>query len=156
MAIGTRTTRIRTRDNRLVIVPNSSISKNQVVNYTYPDPRYRVQIEIGIGYDADIDEVRRIIEDAVRQVDGVEADKPVDALFLEFGDSAMVFRVRWWIDSYTDTRRMFDKVNEAMYKALDAAGVNMPFTTYDVNVKLDAEDAERFAGTLREGGTPDQ
>jgi small-conductance mechanosensitive channel len=147
--IGTRTTRIRTRDNRMVIVPNSIIGKNQVINYTYPDPRYRVQIEIGIGYDADIEEVRSIIEDAVSKVDGVLTDKPVDALFLEFGDSAMVFRVRWWINSYTDTRRMFDKVNEAMYKALDAAGVDMPFTTYDVNVKLDAPDAEQLAEAPR-------
>jgi small-conductance mechanosensitive channel len=58
----------------------------------------------------------------------------------------MVFRVRWWIHSYADTRRMFDRVNEAMYKALSAAGVPMPFTTYDVNVKLDTRDAERVAG----------
>jgi MscS family membrane protein len=148
--IGARTTRIRTRDNRMVIVPNSTIGKNQIINYTYPDPTYRVQIEIGIGYDADIDETRRIIQDAVSQVDGVLQDKPVDALFLEFGDSAMVYRVRWWIHSYADTRRMFDKVNEAMYKALSAAGVDMPFTTYDVNIKLDAGDVERIS-ELSEG-----
>jgi MscS family membrane protein len=143
--IGARTTRIRTRDNRMVIVPNSTIGNNQIINYTYPDPTYRVQIEIGIGYDADIDETRHIIEDAVKQVDGVLQDKPVDALFLEFGDSAMVFRVRWWIHSYTDTRRMFDKVNEAMYKRLSAAGVPMPFTTYDVNIKFDPGDVDRIA-----------
>ena len=54
--IGLRTTRIRTRDNRLVIVPNSTISKNQVVNYTFPDPRYRIQTHVGIGYGTDIEE----------------------------------------------------------------------------------------------------
>ncbi len=144
--IGTRTTRIRTRDNRLVIVPNSMIGSNQIVNYTYPDPRYRVQIEIGIGYGSDIENVRRTIEGAVSKVEGVLTDKPVDALFLEFGDSAMVFRVRWWIDSYVDTRRMFDRVNEALYAALDAAGVEMPFTTYDVNVKLGAQEIDRISG----------
>ena len=49
VSIGLRSTRIRTLDNRLVIVPNSSISNNQVVNYTYPDPRYRIQTEIGVA-----------------------------------------------------------------------------------------------------------
>lgn len=143
--IGTRTTRIRTRDNRLVIVPNSNISKNQVVNYSFPDPRYRVQIEIGIGYDADIEEVRRIIRDAVRKVDGVLPDKPVDVLFLEFGEPVMIFRVRWWIDSYIDTRRMFDRVNETMYEDLAAAGVDMPFTNDDVNLKFNDHDLDRIA-----------
>jgi small-conductance mechanosensitive channel len=144
--IGTRTTRIRTRDNRLVIVPNSMIGSNQIVNYTYPDPRYRVQIEIGIGYGSDIEKVRLTIEGAVSKVEGVLTDKPVDALFLDFGPSATVFRVRWWIDSYVDTRRMFDRVNEALYAALDAAGVEMPFTTYDVNVKLGAQEIDRISG----------
>jgi small-conductance mechanosensitive channel len=146
VVIGARTTRIRTRDNRMVIVPNSVIGKNQVINYTYPDPRYRVQIEIGIGYDSDIDRARHTITEAVRTVDGVEQDKPVDALFLEFGDSAMIIRVRWWIDSYVDTRRMFDKVNEVIYKALDAAEIDMPNTTYDVNVRHDAGGSERLTG----------
>jgi len=48
--VGIRTTKIHTRDNRLVIVPNSTIGNNQVVNYTYPDPQYRVQMDIGVGY----------------------------------------------------------------------------------------------------------
>jgi small-conductance mechanosensitive channel len=142
--IGTRTTRIRTRDNRLVIVPNSIISKNQVVNYSYPDPLYRVQIEIGIGYGADIEAVRRIIRDAVRKVEGVLPDKPVDALFLEFGEPVMIFRVRWWIDSYIDTRRMFDSVNEALYEALAAAGIDMPFTDDDVSIKFNDQDLDRL------------
>ena len=106
--IGLRSTRIRTRDNRLVIVPNNSISTDQIVNYTYPDPQYRIQIEIGVGYGQDIEKVRKIIIETVRQVDGVLPDKPVDALYVEMGESAMTFRARWWIESYVDTRRMFD------------------------------------------------
>jgi len=132
--IGLRTTRIRTRDNRLVIVPNNSISSSQIVNYTYPDPQYRIQIEIGIGYGQDIEKVRKIIIDTVRQVGGVLPDKPVDALYVEMSPSAMTFRVRWWIDSYIDTRRMFDRVNTALQNALDAAGVEMPFNTMDINI----------------------
>ena len=138
--IGVRTTRIRTRDNRMVIVPNSAISKNQVVNYTYPDPRYRVEVDIGIGYGQDIEYVRQIIHNTVRKVQGVLDDKPVDVLYNQMGDSAMTFRVRWWIESYVDTRRIYDRVNTALQNTLDEAGVDMPFITYTVNLKTSPEE----------------
>jgi len=132
--IGLRSTRIRTRDNRLVIVPNNIISTDQVVNYTYPDPCYRIQIEMGIGYGQDIEKVRQIIIDTVRQVDGILHDKPVDALYVDMGESAMIFRVRWWIHSYIDTRRMFDRVNTALQRALDQAGIKTPYNTLSINI----------------------
>ncbi len=124
--IGVRSTRIRTRDNRLVIVPNSKISTNQIVNYTYPDPRYREQVQIGVAYGSNLQEVRRLVSEAVRTVEGVIDELPVDVLFMEFGDSAIILRVRWWIHSYEDTRRMFDKINEAIYLTLTQAGIEMP------------------------------
>ena len=135
--IGARTTNIRTLDNRMVIVPNSIIGKSQVVNYTYPDPQYRVQMEIGIAYGTDIERARRIIVDTVRQVDGVLQDKPVDALYNAMGDSAMTFRVRWWLGSYVDTRHVFDRVNTALQIAIDEAGIEMPFPTQDLNIRID-------------------
>jgi len=150
--IGMRTTKILTRDNRLVIIPNSTMGTSAVVNYSFPDSRYRVQIELGIGYGQDIDEIRRIIVETVEKIDGVLKEKPVDALFLEFGDTTMTFRVRWWIDSYVDTRRMFDKVNQALYTALEGAGIEMPFTTYDVNIKLGNENVNRISEAFDEDG----
>ena len=62
-------------------------------------------------------------------------DKPVDALYVEMGSSAMTFRVRWWIHSYVDTRRMFDRVNTALQNALDEAGIECPFSTMDINIR---------------------
>ena len=133
--IGLRSTRIRTLDNRLVIVPNSQISNNQVVNYTYPDPRYRIQSEIGVAYGTDLRVVREVIIHAMQGVEGVLPDKPVDVLFLEFGDSDMILRVRWWIESYIDARRSADRVNEAIYTALEQAGIEMPNPQMTVELK---------------------
>jgi small-conductance mechanosensitive channel len=130
-------------------VPNSTISKSQVINYTYPDPRYRVQIDIGIGYGMDIEKTRQIIVDTVRRIEGVLPDKPVEALYNEMGDSAMLFRVRWWIESYADTRRVFDRVNTALQNALDQAGIDMPYPTQSLNVQMDPETAERVSQALR-------
>jgi MscS family membrane protein len=154
--IGLRTTRIRTRDNRMVIVPNSIIGSNQVINYSYPDPRYRIETHVGIGYGSDIEAVRRIIVGTVREVEGVVLDKPVDALYVDMGDSAMIFRVRWWIGSYVDTRRMFDRVHTALQHALDAAGVDMPYPTQNFNLQVERDTAGRLAQAFRaprESGT---
>jgi small-conductance mechanosensitive channel len=75
----------------------------------------------------------------------------VEALFLEFGDSALSFRVRWWLDSYVDTRRMFDRVNTAIYTALNQAGIEMPFPQMDVHHKIERGDVDRISGILGGG-----
>jgi small-conductance mechanosensitive channel len=151
--IGLRTTRIRTRDNRVVIVPNSVIGANQVINYSYPDPRYRIQTHVGIGYGADLEAARQIIVDTIRQVQGVIPDQPVDALYIEMGDSARIIRVRWWIESYVDTRRMLDRVHTTVEHALDDAGVEMPFPTQSISLQLAPETASQLTQALSEGGS---
>jgi MscS family membrane protein len=135
--IGLRSTRIRTRDNRMVIVPNAKIGSDQVINYSFPDPQYRIEIEVGIGYGQDVETVRRTIIDAVRPVEGVLKDKPVEALYVKMAEQAMIFRIRWWIESYVDARRMFDRVNTALQIALDETGIESPFQTYNLQMKRD-------------------
>lgn len=133
--IGLRSTRIRTRDNRMVVVPNSLIGKSLVVNYAYPNDQYRLEIHIGIAYGTDLEKARSVMVSAVEGVEGVLSDRPVEALFLEFGDSALIFRVRWWLESYVDTRRMFDRVNTAIYNALKKEEIQLPFPQLDVHLK---------------------
>ena len=139
--IGTRTTRIVTRDNRSVVVPNSKIAASQIINYTFPDTRYRAHVDLRVAYGADFDQVRRVAESAVKGVEGVLADRPVDVLFREYGDSARLMRVRVWIDDMHEEMITIDRVNEALERALTEAGINIPFTSYDLNVKLEEEKA---------------
>lgn len=146
--IGLRSTRIRTRDNRTVIVPNSILGKSLVVNHSYPDPVYRIEVHVGIAYGTDIEFARQTMIDAVRGADQVMPDKPVEALFLEFGDSALIFRVRWWIESYVDTRRIFDKVNTAIYYSLNQAGIEIPFPQRDIWHRVSPSDTETIGGML--------
>ena len=69
---------------------------------------------MGISYGADPEAARQINVDTRRQVQGVIPDQPVDALYIEMGDSARILRVRWWIESYFDTRQMFDRVHTCL------------------------------------------
>ena len=148
--IGLRTTSIRTRDNRMVIVPNSTIGTNEIVNYTYPDPVYRIQTHVGVAYGTDCDLVEKIIVNAVRQVEGVLPDKPVDAIYNEMGDSAMIYRVRWWIETYADTRRMFHKVHRALQAALDEAGIDCPYPTQSVNIEVGPETVQGLSRAIEQ------
>jgi small-conductance mechanosensitive channel len=151
--IGTRTTRVRTRDNRLVIFPNTIMGKSQVVNYTYPDPHYRVQTEIDIAYGYELGKVRGVIIDAVRESEGVLADKPVDTLLEDLGKSGLRFRVRWWIDSYTDTSYVYDRVHSVLYEALAKAGIEMSLDAYDLNLLVRSSDSPPTAApTIRPAG----
>lgn len=147
--IGLRSTRIRTRDNRMVIIPNSVIGKSLVVNHAYPDSQYRIQIEVGVAYGTDLEFARKTLVDAVTEVEGVLHERKVEALFLHFGDSALIFRVRWWLESYEDTRRMFDRVNTAIYNALNEAGIEMPNPQLDLHHKINAGDIPKFRKVFR-------
>jgi small-conductance mechanosensitive channel len=124
--IGLRSTRILTRDNRLVSVPNSVIGKGLVVNYSDPSTVYRVQTHIGVAYGTDIDQARQVMVQAIKAEEWVMHEKPVEALMLEFGDSALIFRVRCWIENYIETRRVIDKMNTALYKALNQSKIEIP------------------------------
>lgn len=137
--IGLRSTRIRTRDNRMVSVPNSVIGKGLVVNYSDPDTVYRVETHVGVTYGTDIERARSVMIEAIRAEDWVMKDERIEALFLEFGDSALIFRVRCWIKDYVETRRIMDKMNTALYRALNEAGIVIPFPQRDIHLVSDVK-----------------
>jgi len=147
--IGLRSTRIRTRDNRFVIIPNAIMGGNMVINYSRPDTQYRIQIELSLALGTDIDLARNAIIDAVRDVEGVLPDRKVEALFLRFGSSGLVFRVRWWLDSYSDTRRMFDRVNTAIYAALNDVGIKLGNLGVDTFHYIDKQELSKISEVIR-------
>ncbi len=132
--IGLRSTRILTRDQRMVSVPNKVIGNNLVVNYSDPSTMYRVQTAVGVAYGTDIERARQVMIEAIRVQGWVMADKPVEALFLEFGESSLNFVVRCWIEDYVETRRIVDKMNTALYQALHEAGIEIPFPQRDLHL----------------------
>lgn len=123
--IGLRSTRILTRDNRMVTVPNSVIGKGLIVNYSDPNTLYRVETHVGLAYGIDLETTRQVLIEALQAEEWVMKEKPIEALMLSFGDSALVFRVRCWIEHYMETRRVIDRMNSALYRALSAAQIEI-------------------------------
>lgn len=148
--IGLRSTRILTRDNRMVIVPNSVIGSSLVVNHSDPSTVYRVQTHVGVADGTDLETARKVMVEAVRAQPWVMEDKPIEALFIEYGDWALIFRVRCWIEHYVETRRIMDKLNSCLYDALHEAGIEMPSPIRTVYHRVDPEHRSGLVAVVRE------
>ena len=126
--IAIRESHIARTDGQLVIVPNAMLFKNPVIIRT-DGPLRRVTIICGVAYDVDVDEARGVIEDAVASCDTVETDdKPIQIFAQEFASSSINFEVTWWTGSKpVEVRRSKDQVVAAVKRALDDAGLEIPF-----------------------------
>ncbi|MGD8684545.1 MAG: mechanosensitive ion channel family protein [Chloroflexota bacterium] len=124
--IGIRSTTVVTRDNRFVIVPNSAVVDNAVINYSRPDSSYRLQLDIGLDPKLDMRAAQEAIRSEVRGVDGVLPHKPVDVWFTGFGDSDNTVRVRWWVETYATWRASTDAVANAIVDVTSREGISMP------------------------------
>jgi small-conductance mechanosensitive channel len=139
--IGIRSTTAVTRDNRTVVVPNSSVVDNAVVNYSLPDTTYRLQVDIGLDTTLDMRSAQESIRTEVRGVDSVLADKPVDVWFTGFGDYSNTVRVRWWVASFAEKRSSMDAVNNAIVDVATRDGIRMPNPELTLDGKIAIEPA---------------
>ena len=123
-----RDTHIRQTDGQLVVMPNHMLFKNPVTVRTDRDLR-RITVICGVAYGEDVDASREVIFNAVKKVDTVRDDvRDVQVFAQEFGDSSINFEVTWWTGSRPiDIRQSRDQVIAAVKRALDEAGIEIPF-----------------------------
>ena len=147
--IGMRSTRILTRDDVEVTIPNATIGNAQIVNESSGrHEKMRIRITVEVAYGSDVDEVRALL---LRCAAGVEhvCDTPTPSVrFREFGSSGLVFQLRAWVLEPVYKGRVVDALNTKVYKALTATGVEIPYPKRDLYIKeLPSRDAEA-AGQL--------
>ena len=148
--ITVRDTHIRQTDGQRVVLPNAELFKNPVRIVTDRDRR-RIRIVCGVAYDEDVDAAREVIEKAVREGETVDADRPVQVFAREFGASSIDFEICWWTGAKPiDERRSRDEVVARVKRALDEAGIEIPFPyrtlTFKEPLRLhDREPAEASA-----------
>ena len=138
-AINLRTLDLRQVTGELVRVPNRKVFESAVINYTVTTRR-RVDLDCGVAYDSDLEQVRATALAAMQDLPHLLPGRPVEVMFTEFGDSAITFKLRFWIPY----QRQFDYVNaksEAIMRlkrAFDVAGIVIPFPirTLDISAAL--------------------
>ena len=126
--ITVRDTHIRQTDGQLVVMPNALLFKNPVTVRTNKDFR-RTTIICGVAYGEDVDHARDVITQAVKKLDSVRDDmRDVQIFAREFNSSSIDFEVTWWTGSRpVDIRASRDQVVAAVKRALDEAGIEIPF-----------------------------
>ena len=118
----------------MLSTPNSVIGKGWVINHSEPNATHRIQTHVGVAYGTDLEYARGAMVAALREKPWVLKNQPVEALFLEFGDSSLNFRVRCWVDSFAEKRRLQDRLNTTLYHALNKADVEIPFPQRDLHL----------------------
>ena len=134
-AINLRTTLVATNDNISIIVPNSKLVSQRVINWSYGDPRARISIPVGVAYDSDVELVTATLIDAAEGVENVLTDPAPRVQFLKFGDSSLDFRLLVWS---VQPRRHFEirsDINYRIWRLFRERGIETPYPTTEFRMR---------------------
>jgi small conductance mechanosensitive channel len=126
------TTTLRTADNKTIIVPNAKLGNDNIINYSTQETR-RVDLVVGVSYDADIKQARDILQGIVDSDERILRDPEPLIVVGELADSSVNFFVRVWVKSGEYWSVYFD-ANEKVKLRLDEAGIGIPYPQRDVHL----------------------
>ncbi|MEL7186685.1 MAG: mechanosensitive ion channel family protein [Pseudomonadota bacterium] len=141
--IGLRSTRILTRDDVEITVPNGIIGNGKIINEAGgPPSRHRIRVSVGVAYGSDIDEVIEVLEQVGREHAEILSNPAPRVRFRNFGDSSLDFQLLGWISEPVDRGRVSHELNCAVYKALHSNNIEIPFPQRDLHVRtMPAQDS---------------
>ncbi len=141
--IGLRSTRMLTRDDVEITIPNSIIGNSRIINQSGgPYERFRLRVKVGVAYGTDIDQVRNLLMD-IAENEVLICDRPEPRVrFRLFGASSADFELLCWVSSPELYGRALDKLNEAIYKAFAENNIEIPYTKQDLYIKQLPEKGE--------------
>jgi small-conductance mechanosensitive channel/CRP-like cAMP-binding protein len=132
-----RATKIWTKSGNMVTLPNSLVAREAINNYSEPVAPTRLHVEVGVGYQVPPNDARDALVAALANVARVLADPPPEALLWNFGDSALLFRVHFWVDDYSTEEIAHDEVRRAIYYELGRRGIEIP---WPIQIEYSRED----------------
>ena len=134
--VGTRATRMRTRDDIEYVVPNADLVSGKLINWTRSNPNVRVHVPVGVSYDASPTEVREILERVAASVPVVEQVPAPEVRFKEFGDNSLNFELLVWTNvRINPPEKVISVLNFAIFEALKKAGIEIPFPQRDLRIR---------------------
>jgi len=141
--ISMRSTIIRTNDNINLIIPNQSFIQNNVINWTLGDDIVRFRVPFGVAYGSDVDEVEKVVLESLKNsnIHYIKKHPSLDVTprvtFIEMGDSSLNFELMVWVrgEYARRPRRTRSEFLKMIYKALNKAGIEIPFPQQDLHIK---------------------
>lgn len=126
-------TRLITIDNKVIMLPNGSLSNSSIVNVGAENTR-RIDIEIGIGYSSDIPKAKKLLEEVINKENGILKEKEVLVVVKSLDESCVTLETRAWVNTSDYWNVRFDLLEK--YKNIfDENGIEIPFNQLDVHMK---------------------
>ena len=122
-----RATKLRTKGGNFVVLPNNVVAREPILNYSEPAAPFRLEVEVGASYLVPPNKVKAALMEALRRSSRVLAAPAPDVLLAAFGDSAINYRVRFWIDDYAADEASRDEVRTAIYYAFQRHEIEIPW-----------------------------
>ncbi len=135
-AINTRSTRIRRIDGVHMLIPNSKLLENTVINWTLIDRLTRTSVKVGVAYGSPCKKVAELIEQAVTVQEDILAEPKPVVIFEDFGDNALIFEVYFWVNATVerDLRKIRSTVRFEIDDLFNQAEIVIAFPQRDVHV----------------------
>jgi small-conductance mechanosensitive channel len=130
-SINLRTTVVSTNDRIAIIVPNSKLVGQRVINWSYGDPRARISIQIGVADDSDIDLVTKTLIEAAHGVEYVLTDPPPRVQFMKFGDYSLDFRLLVWTRQPRRHVQIRSDINYRIFRLFKEREIRIPYPTQE-------------------------
>lgn len=136
--VGIRSTRIQTRDDIMITIPNAILANSKIINESAPIPRFRIRIPVGVAYGSDLDRVEEILAAVARSNPNVAKEPEPRARVRQFGDSAVNFELLCWVDDPSLKGLETHNILKAVYQAFREQGVVIPFPQRDLHISKPA------------------
>jgi small-conductance mechanosensitive channel len=133
--IGIRSTRIKTRDDILISIPNSIIANTKIINESAPIPHFRVRIPVSVAYGSDIHKVENILLAIARENKNILTDPEPRVRFRTFGESSLDFELLCWAKEPVMRGLTIHEMNKTIYDKFNDEGVTIPFPHRTVYVR---------------------
>jgi potassium-dependent mechanosensitive channel len=130
-SINLRTTVVTTNDRIAIIVPNSKLVSQRVINWSYGDPRARISIPIAVADDSDIELVTNTLREAAKGVDNVLDDPPPSVQFLKFGEYSLDFRLLVFTNQARRHVQIRSDINYRIARLFRECNIRIPYPTQE-------------------------
>ena len=133
--IGFRTTKIESRDNIILIIPNSKFIEENVINWSIIEQRTRFYVGVGVAYGSDVEIVKRILEECASDHEEITDTPKPFVRFYDFGNSSLDFQLYFWTNNAFRVENIKSDLRFSINRKFKENGVRIPFPQRDVHIK---------------------
>lgn len=138
--IGLRTSKGLNRDEISIIIPNSLITTNKVINWSHQSKQTRFKINIGVAYGSDVDLVEKVLKESAWEHPEVSNKDLINIRFLDFGDSCLLFQVIFFSENIFRIERVKSDIRKVINRKFNEHNITIPFPQMDLHFKTNFSD----------------